>query len=61
MPKKPDFVCEECNRACFITESGYAGGTDHEPIDCDRCGKHLGDFRTSGYTIRSWTDWNPHA
>lgn len=58
MKKEPDFVCEDCNRACFITESGYAGGIDYVPINCDCCKKKLGDYQTSKFTDEKWMDWN---
>ena len=87
MHQTPDFVCEDCGRACFITDADdamrtpqqfrdetvrrqhlqeqFAQGstprveehTRHVPITCDRCGKRVGEYRASGYTIKQWTDW----
>jgi hypothetical protein len=55
--KKPDFICPDCNLACYIEEYGYAGGRDEEPIDCKKCGKRLGRFSTTGYTRKHWKHW----
>ena len=52
--KKPDFVCLDCNLACYIEVYGYAGGYDDEPIACKSCGKDLGTFSTTGYIRQHW-------
>jgi hypothetical protein len=52
--RKPNFICSDCNIACFIEEHGYAGGVDDEPIACQKCGRPLGTFHTSGHTRKIW-------
>jgi hypothetical protein len=51
---KPDFVCSDCNLGCFVVEHGYVGTRDDEPIACQKCGKSLGTFDTTGYLHLVW-------
>jgi hypothetical protein len=52
--RQPDFICSDCNLACFIEEHGYCGGHDDEPIQCRDCNKQLGTFSTTGFLTKTW-------
>lgn len=35
--------------ACFVKQYGYAFSHDYGPIECQKCGRLLGMFSTTGY------------
>jgi hypothetical protein len=52
--REPHYVCQKCGWRCWITEEGYAGGHDTEPINCKNCGHHVADLDTTGYVKEKW-------
>src|SRR5436309_2546470 len=55
----PDFICDKCHRAVFISDDIDTGAVYEDLILCDRCSGELGIYRNGGFISKTWVDWPP--